>query len=162
MNTLPLRPNVCMLVFNSELKLFLGERAGCPGIWQFPQGGVEDNTDLASSVIRELHEELGAEPESFSIVRQMRAKHEYEWDTPPEYFKGKWCGQSQTFWLVKFLGEDKEINLQRFHPEFQQWKWCTPNEIKMLAEPKRLPGYTVPLREFEDFTVVQREKIGRA
>jgi len=149
MQKLPLRPNVCMLVFNSEGKLFLGERHKEAGIWQFPQGGVEDNFSLEQNVLRELEEELGAPAKLFKIIKQLSSTHEYEFDHPPEYAKGVWRGQSQTFWLVQFLGKDSDIKLEQQNPEFMNWRWCCPEEVRKLAEPKRLPGYLKPLSEFE-------------
>ena len=147
---LPYRPNVCMLLFNTEKKLWFGERTGEPGVWQFPQGGVQDGEKLEKTVVEELHEELGAPREVFSIASKLFATHQYDFTRPPEYAKDKWRGQSQTFWVVEFLGKDSDINTGRFQPEFDSWKWCTPEEVRALAEPKRLPGYEAPLREFEE------------
>lgn len=140
-----------MLVINQEGKIFLGERAGNPGIWQFPQGGVEENKSLEESVLRELHEELGVEESSLHIIRKLDAVNEYDWTDPPAYGKGKWRGQSQTYWLVEFTGDDREINLSRFEDEFMSWRWCTLQEVRMLAEPKRLPAYERALAEIEGY-----------
>jgi len=151
MKQLPLRPNVCMLVFNREKKLFLGERHGEPGVWQFPQGGVEPELSPEENVIKELNEELGAGPDKFKVVKKLACTHEYEWKEPPEYARRRWRGQSQTFWLVEFVGQDSDIDLKRFEPELMSWRWCTPAEVRCLAEPKRLPGYLKALKEFEEF-----------
>ena len=83
-----------MIVVNTRGKIFLGERAGEPGIWQLPQGGAEPDLSLEENVIRELHEELGAPKKYFKIRRKLRARHRYEWQTPPKYAKGRWRGQS--------------------------------------------------------------------
>ena len=151
MNKLPLRPNVCMLIFNSERKLFLGERHDETGVWQFPQGGAEPEFSLEENVYRELEEELGIRRSSLQIEKKLDSTHEYEFRNPPSYARGKWRGQSQTCWLVRFLGTDAEINLDTAEPEFMSWKWCEVDEVRMLAEPKRLPGYERPLQEFLDF-----------
>lgn len=148
-NDLPLRPNVCMLVHNASFQLFLGERLGEPGVWQFPQGGAVKRLSLEENVIKELNEELGADKELFKIVTKLEATHAYRWEQPPKYAIGKWSGQSQTFWVVKFLGEDCDIELDRYDPELSDWRWCTPDEVRSLADPKRLPGYLKPLEEFE-------------
>ncbi|MCB0332036.1 MAG: NUDIX domain-containing protein [Bdellovibrionales bacterium] len=157
MNTLPLRPNVCMLVFNNQMKLFFGEREGSPGVWQFPQGGVGKSPSLEQAVLRELYEELGAEEDSFCIIRQLRATNSYEWEETPGHFEGKWRGQTQTFWLVEYLGEDSDIRLDRFVPEFMNWKWCNTHEVREMAEPVRLTGYMLALREFEDYCTLRSE-----
>lgn len=153
MNRLPLRPNVCMLVFNNECKLFLGERYGEPGIWQFPQGGIDSRHTLEDNVYRELQEELGIPRSSLEIVKKLDATHEYEFQRPPDYARDKWRGQTQTFWLVRFSGPDGDINLETGEPEFMAWKWCDIDEVRALAEPKRLKGYELPLQEFRNFLV---------
>ena len=150
MDTLPLRPNVCMLVLNKDNKLFLGERYGCPGVWQFPQGGAKEKYSLEENVIKELHEELGAERELFTILQKLDAQHEYKFDSTPDYFADKWSGQKQTFWLVRFSGSDSDLNFNRYKPEFMDCKWCSMQEIRELAEPKRLHGYEKAFKEIED------------
>jgi len=148
---LPLRPNVCMLVFNGQHKLFLGERYGEQGLWQFPQGGAEAGFSPEENVLRELEEELGAPGRCFRIIRKLKATNEYEFSEPPEYARGKWRGQSQTFWLVQFCGSDEDLNLNRHEPEFMNWRWCSVEEVMEMAEPKRLPGYLNALKEFENY-----------
>ncbi|RIL11965.1 MAG: RNA pyrophosphohydrolase [Proteobacteria bacterium] len=150
MTLLPLRPNVCMLILNKERKLFLGERLGEPGVWQFPQGGVDTGQSLEENVLRELEEELGAPRARFRILRKLSATHQYDWGTTPAYAIGRWRGQSQTFWLVEFLGTDSEINLSKNDPELSDYKWCTIDEVRKLAEPKRLIGYEAALKELRD------------
>ncbi len=148
---LPLRPNVCMLVFNREGKLFLGERAGKGGCWQFPQGGVESQISLEENVFKELGEELGLKRKQIGRLVKLTATHSYDWDKVPGYAKGKWRGQAQTFWLIEFIGEDKNIDLcADEEQELQSWKWCTPEQVRKLAEAKRLPGYEAALLEFEE------------
>lgn len=147
MDQLPYRPNVCMLVVNSDNKYFLGERTGSDGVWQFPQGGVDDRQSDEDAVVRELHEELGADSTTFSIIARLEATREYDFDVVPEYAKGRWRGQRQSFWLVRFLGGDEDIKLDRYHPEFSSFKWCTEAEVRELAEPKRLVGYIAPMEE---------------
>lgn len=148
-----------MLVYDGSSHLFLGERKGCPGVWQFPQGGVKKHQTKEEAVVEELHEELGAEPFHFQIVKKLRATHRYDWIEPPSYAKSKWRGQEQSFWLVEFLGDDSDIVLDRFEPEFMNWRWVTSNEVRTLAEPIRQAGYALPLREFDDFLLLKDEGI---
>jgi putative (di)nucleoside polyphosphate hydrolase len=146
---LPLRPNVCMLVYNTKGKLFLGERYGEPGHWQFPQGGAESRYTLRQNVFRELREELGLKKRSIGKITKLESTHEYEWRTPPRYAHKKWRGQKQTFWLVEFVGTDSDIDLTTHNePEFASWRWCSVAEVKRSAAPFRLAGYKGPLREF--------------
>lgn len=149
---LPLRPNVCMLVYNNKGKLFLGERDGEPEHWQFPQGGAEPRYTLRQNVIRELREELGLKKRSIGKLTKLQSTHEYEWRTPPRYAHKKWRGQKQTFWLVEFIGSDSDIDLTAYKdPEFASWRWCSVAEVKRRAAPFRIAGYRAPLREFLEF-----------
>ena len=149
---LPLRPNVCMLVYNQKFKLFLGKRAGTKKIWQFPQGGVEKRYTLRENVIRELKEELGLKKRHIGKITRLKHRHSYEFKDPPNYARGKWRGQAQTFWLVEFLGKDKDIDLfADKEVELSRWRWCTVKQVKRLAEPRRVRGYRAALKEFELF-----------
>jgi len=146
---MPLRPNVCMLVFNAEKRIFLGERLGEPGHWQFPQGGVEDDCSLKENVIREIQEELGIKRKHIGDIIQLSATHEYDWENVPVHALGKWRGQSQTFWAVQFIGEDRNIKIDGEQAEFMNWQWCDKKKVLSLAEPKRLVGYRPALDELE-------------
>ncbi len=141
-----------MLVYNRKGQLFLGERLGKPGHWQFPQGGVERGESLASNVLRELHEELGVTERQVGRVLKLRSRYRYLWKRIPAYAKGIWDGQQQTFWLVEFIGRNREIDLKSAaEPEFSQWRWCSVRTVRRLAAKERLPGYERPLAEFVEF-----------
>lgn len=149
---LPLRPNVCMLVYNRQGRLFLGERFGEPGHWQFPQGGAEPRYTLRENVMRELREELGLKKRTIGKITKLESTHEYEWRTPPRYAHKKWRGQKQTFWLVEFVGTDSDIDLMSHkEPEFAAWRWCSATEVARRAATFRRAGYRGPLREFLEF-----------
>lgn len=144
---LPLRPNVCIVLINSDKKIFLGERTGQSNTWQLPQGGVEDGLSLEENVIKELHEETGADENLFKIICKLETTHEYDFRNPPQYAIGKWRGQSQTFWLVQFIGQDCDINLDRFTPEFQGWQWCDIHKVLDITDPIRIAGYAPAIIE---------------
>ena len=145
------RPNVCILLLNQEGKLFVGERLHEPEHWQFPQGGVDEGSSLEETVLREVHEELGIPATSLRIIRQLQATHSYEWSSIRTYEGQEYRGQSQTFWLVEFLGEDEQIDLQAYEPEFQRWQWVNPEEVLAIADPIRRPGYEEPVREIIEY-----------
>ncbi len=147
----PLRPNVCMLVMNRRQKLFLGERFGEPGVWQFPQGGVESDATLEENVLRELEEELGVDRRNLRIIKKLNSTHTYFFKKPRLYGEVEFSGQAQTFWLVEFSGKDSDIDLGRHEKEMEKFRWCTPDEVRTFAEPKRLAGYVEPLAEFEEY-----------
>lgn len=146
---LPLRPNVCMLVYNRQGKLFLGERCNKRGHWQLPQGGAEPRYTLRENVIRELREELGVGRRHLGKIKKLQSKHEYEWGKAPQYARGRWRGQKQTFWVIEFTGGDDDIDLDHFkEPEFSSWRWCSVSEVKRRAAPIRRAGYRGALAEF--------------
>lgn len=156
---LPLRPNVCMLVFNKKGQLLLGERCGQRGHWQFPQGGAEPRFTPRQNVLRELREELGIKQQHVASLRKLKATHAYDWKSPPKYAHGKWRGQKQTFWLVEFIGLDDDIDLTTHsEPEFRSWRWCSVSDVRKRAAPHRLAGYREPLREFLEFKKVRAAK----
>ena len=110
---LPYRKGVGMMVFNDQKKIFVGKRIDNQTAWQMPQGGVDDNEDHEAAAKRELYEETGIQ--SIRIIR--KSKEEYTYDLP-EYllgkiWKGKYMGQKQNWFLIKFLGPDSEINLNQ-------------------------------------------------
>lgn len=148
MNELPYRPNVCILLFNSEKKLLLGERNRSPGVWQFPQGGVEFDRSIEDNVIREIEEELGIPQTALEIVGCLKARNRYDFDPVPEYARGIWRGQDQTYWVVRFTGEDSQIDVATPDPEFSAWGWFSESEVRTRAEPKRMSGYEKALAEF--------------
>ena len=146
---LPYRPNVCMLVYNRNNEILICERARTPDSWQFPQGGVEPDDSLEESVLRELEEELGASRELFAISYQLNTTYKYDWDQIPEFAKGIWRGQSQSFWLVSYLGTDKQIILDRSCGEFRNWKWCARDKLLKLTDKIRFESYKLVLEEIE-------------
>lgn len=143
-----------MLVLNANNEIFLGERHSSKDIWQFPQGGVKEGISLEENVLRELEEELGADRNLFEIIAKLNATHEYEFQDPPEYAKGKWRGQRQTFWAVRYKGKDTEINLLKDeNPEFMAYKWCKISDVLDLAEQRRKEGYSKALKALQDLGI---------
>lgn len=146
---LPLRPNVCMLVYNKRGEIFIGERLNRRGHWQFPQGGAEPDCTLRQNVVRELREELGIPRRTIKRITKLKATHEYDWKKIPAYAKGRWRGQAQTFWAVEYIGKDSEIDLAHFdEPEFKRWRWASVPMVRKIANRRRLKGYEPALKEF--------------
>ena len=127
---LPLRIGVGAIVLNNENKIFVGKRKDNPiDKWQMPQGGVNKNESFLNAMKRELNEETSIK--KIKIVKELEGWFEYEL---PEYllgiiWKGKFRGQKQKWFIVKFLGEENEINLKTKHPEFIEWKWIDMNDL---------------------------------
>tara|TARA_B100000945_G_scaffold288989_1_gene261729 strand:- start:19 stop:492 length:474 start_codon:yes stop_codon:yes gene_type:complete len=121
---LPLRLGVGVVVLNKENKVFVGKRKDNPvNKWQMPQGGVDNGEDLVGAMKRELSEETGIK--NIKILKEIDGWSKYEL---PDYllgkiWKGKYRGQKQKWFVVKFLGSDNEINLKTKNPEFIEWQW---------------------------------------
>ena len=148
---LPYRKGVGMMVFNDKKKIFVGKRIDNQTAWQMPQGGVDNNEDYETAAKRELFEETGIQ--SIRIVK--KSKEMYTYDLP-EYllgkiWKGKYKGQKQNWFLMKFLGPDSEINLKQKYPEFNQWKWVDIDELPKLIVPFKKKLYLSVIREFNKF-----------
>ena len=123
-NELPLRLGVGIIVLNKENKVFVGKRIDNPiNKWQMPQGGVDRGENLVNAMKRELKEETSIR--SIEILKELEGWTEYEL---PDYllgkiWRGKYRGQKQKWFIVRFLGRDEEINLKTTHPEFIEWQW---------------------------------------
>ena len=123
-NELPLRLGVGIIVLNKENKVFVGKRRDNPiNKWQMPQGGVDRGENLINAMKRELKEETSIR--SIEILKKLEGWTEYEL---PDYllgkiWRGKYRGQKQKWFIVRFLGENEEINLKTTHPEFIEWQW---------------------------------------
>ena len=129
---LPLRTGVGIIVLNKQNKIFVGKRKDNPGDkWQMPQGGVDEGEDYITAMKRELLEETGIQ--NIEIIKEIEKIYQYE--LPANLvgiiWKGRYRGQKQKWFITRFLGEEKEINLNTKHAEFTDWKWIEP---KLLPE----------------------------
>ena len=129
---LPMRDGVGVIILNKNDKVFVGKRKDNPGNnWQMPQGGVDEGEDYITAMKRELLEETSIQ--NIEIIKEIDKIYQYEL---PEnlvgiIWKGKYRGQKQKWFITRFLGEEKEINLNTKHAEFIDWKWIEP---KFLPE----------------------------
>jgi len=129
---LPLRTGVGIAVLNSENKVFVGKRKDNPfDKWQMPQGGVDPNEPLLQAMKRELLEETSIK--NIEILKEFDQWLEYELpeNLIGKIWEGKYRGQKQKWFVVKFLGDDSEININTKNAEFMEWKWI---DIDLLPE----------------------------
>jgi putative (di)nucleoside polyphosphate hydrolase len=154
-NALPYRLNVGAVLFNRAGQVLVARRAKMPdaegtaGGWQLPQGGIDDNENPAEAIFRELSEEIGTG--NAEIIGEHPDWMQYDL---PEWligraFKGKYRGQRQKWFALRYLGEDSEIRLDADpHPEFDAWRWADLAELPGLAVEFKRPIYEVLARDF--------------
>ena len=121
---LPLRSGVGIVLLNKENKVFVAKRIDNPkNFWQMPQGGVDEGEDNLKAAFRELEEETSIK--SVELIKELDGTLTY--DLPDRLlgiiWKGKYKGQKQKWFLMRFIGNDNEININTSNPEFLDWKW---------------------------------------
>ena len=139
---LPLRKGVGVVLLNNENKVFVAKRIDNPkNFWQMPQGGVDKNEDYLNAALRELKEETSIE--NVDLIKEIDDMTTYE--LPSHLlgiiWKGKYRGQKQKWFLMKFRGNDNEVNLNTTHPEFLEWKWININQITDVVVKFKLNVY---------------------
>jgi putative (di)nucleoside polyphosphate hydrolase len=158
MSDLPYRPNVGAVLFNRDGLVFVARRAdmqnaeGPAGGWQLPQGGIDEGEDPRTAVLRELEEEIGTRN------AQVVGEHP-DWltyDLPPNLrgiaWRGRYRGQRQRWFAMRFLGEDSDIRLDLDpHPEFDAWRWVRLAELPSLAVPFKRAIYEALTQSFARF-----------
>ncbi len=158
MSDLPYRPNVGAVMFNNMGLVLVARRADLPnaeapaGGWQLPQGGIDENEDPRQAILRELAEEIGTDR------AEIMDEHD-EWltyDLPAELvgiaLKGRFRGQRQRWFALRFLGEDGDIRLDLDpHPEFDAWRWARLEELPDLAVAWKRPIYEALVASFARF-----------
>ena len=131
---LPLRIGVGIILLNQENSIFVGKRIDNPkNFWQMPQGGVDENETFLQAAKRELEEETGIK--SVELIKELDKWLEY--DLPKnllgKIWKGKYRGQRQKWFIMKFYGRNNEINIKTKNPEFLEWKWIKASELPNVA-----------------------------
>ncbi|MSP10148.1 MAG: RNA pyrophosphohydrolase [Pelagibacteraceae bacterium] len=139
---LPLRRGVGIILLNKDNKVFVARRIDNPkNFWQMPQGGIDDGEDFLAAAYRELEEETSIN--NIQLIKEIDGMITY---LLPDHllgiiWKGKYKGQKQKWFLMRYLGEDKDIDIKTKKPEFLEWKWIDLDEIDKVVVSFKLHVY---------------------
>jgi len=131
-SSLPYRPNVGIMLANRSGQIFVAQRIDSEfDAWQMPQGGIDHGEEPRAAALRELQEETGIPAELVTIEAESHGWITYDLphDLVPKIWKGRWRGQKQRWYLMRFLGEDGQINIETDHPEFSRWQWLDHQKL---------------------------------
>ena len=139
---LPLRKGVGIVLLNKQNKVFVAKRIDNPkNFWQMPQGGVDDGEDYLSAAFRELEEETSVK--NVKLIKEIEGTTSYE--LPDNLlgiiWKGKYKGQKQKWFLMRYIGKDEDININTKKPEFLEWKWIDISRITEVVVDFKLEVY---------------------
>ena len=147
---LPLRSGVGIVLLNKENKVFVAKRIDNPkNFWQMPQGGIDKGEDFYTAALRELKEETSIT--SIKLIKEIEGNFTY---ILPDnligiIWKGKFRGQKQKWFIMRFTGDKSEINIKTKHPEFLDWKWIDIDDLTKIAVYFKLEVYKQIKSEIE-------------
>ncbi|BAK66439.1 MULTISPECIES: RNA pyrophosphohydrolase [Sphingobium] len=149
---LPYRPCVGIMLANRQGHVFVGRRIQPKegDAWQMPQGGIDRGETAEQALMRELAEETGVAANLVDIIARSAREHLYDLPEPliGKLWGGKYRGQAQRWFLLRFKGEDGDINIETHHPEFADWRWVQAEELVDLIVPFKRPVYREVVQEF--------------
>ena len=150
---LPYRRNVGVMLANPAGHVFVGQRIdNHQAAWQMPQGGIDKGESPRDAALRELEEETGVSPALVTVEAETEGWLAYDLphDIVPRIWKGRYRGQEQKWFLLRFHGADSDIRLGTEHPEFSSWQWLSPDALVANIVPFKRAVYEQVLAAFED------------
>lgn len=155
---LPYRPCVGILLLNAAGKVFVGRRIDTAkegdNIWQMPQGGIDAGETPEQAALREMEEEIGTDKAEIVAKSRQWLHYDLPGHLVGKVWKGKYRGQKQRWFALRFLGQDSDIDLATEHPEFDAWRWVELEDVPALVIPFKRDTYRAVVSEF-------RELLGR-
>ena len=149
---LPYRQNVGLMVLNEAGDVFVGQRKdNNVAAWQMPQGGIDEGEDAQVAALRELEEETGIKPDLVTVVAVSDGWISYDlpYNLVPKLWKGRYRGQEQKWFLLRFHGPDSQVNIQTEQPEFSKWRWLKTDELVDNIVPFKQDVYVKVIEEFK-------------
>jgi putative (di)nucleoside polyphosphate hydrolase len=142
------RPCVGVMLVRQDGLVFVGRRIGTSDAWQMPQGGIDRGEAPHVAALREMQEEIGTD----RAVIVAESAHWHQYDLPPRLanrlWNGRYRGQTQKWFLLRFTGEDMDIRVQTAHPEFDAWRWVEVDALLDLVVPFKRDVYSEVVAEF--------------
>lgn len=130
------RSAVGMMMLNAENKIFIGQRTDSRDpAWQMPQGGIGPHEDTDQAMLRELEEEIGTKNVEIIVKSKTWYKYDLPLDLAERLWSGKYKGQKQIWYVLRYRGKDEDININTYHPEFCSWRWAEKEELLELIVP---------------------------
>jgi len=143
------RPGVGIMLLDRSNRVFVGRRIDTPGEnWQMPQGGIDRGEAPRQAALRELKEEVGTDKAEFLAETKAWLRYDVPSEVAGRLWRGRYRGQMQRWYAMRFTGSDRDIALDTHHPEFDAWKWVAPAELPLLIVPFKRQLYLDILAEF--------------